>query len=487
MSRPPLQTRASSSSHPHVSLPRMIISPFIRLLRRVAPAGLPSSLPSFPSISLPFSTQSSSASSIPSSSSASTSIPIVLAFVAALQRLDLSRDPRKTLAKLSRQNLTVRSILPHAFFLLIALYCLYIMRVPLLLKFFIPSAYILAILLPITSQLIWPATPVLAWVILFFTARFIPSNHRPTIHVALLPALESVLYGANISDLQTRYTNPIMDIVAWLPYGVAHFSVPVVVALVLWALGPKKAPQYWGKAFGWMNLVGVLTQILFPCAAPCELGSDCPCEGQRADDVLCVPLILIVPPYPSLTPSLTFFDSLFRASLRYFPLELAALDCAHRVRNHTRPHPRRLLYARLSRWSPPDRSRTPHIGIYQRLRRSPPCIRRVPLPAFRVRSNGGALPLSFLPGVQTFLLVLCRPAVVGDNVSVTSLSHRFDRWSMFERGGILHYYAGDVQGYRSDRLVERRRRKEGGTNVQGDYGCTEWGWIDRVRHESRTA
>ncbi|EEB89410.1 hypothetical protein MPER_12493, partial [Moniliophthora perniciosa FA553] len=35
----------------------------------------------------------------------------------------------------------------------------------------------------------------------------------------LLPTLEFVPYGANISDILTRYTHPILDILAWLPYG----------------------------------------------------------------------------------------------------------------------------------------------------------------------------------------------------------------------------------------------------------------------------
>ena len=151
-----------------------------------------------------------------------------------------------------------------------AVYCFYFMALPIPFKLIIPAIYLLAVFIPLTSQFFWPATPVLAWVLLFFTARFIPSQHRPGIHVALLPALESVFYGANISDLQTRYTNPLLDVLAWLPYGIGHFSIPFGVALVLWVLGPKGATQYWGKAFGWMNLLGVMTQILFPCAAPCK-------------------------------------------------------------------------------------------------------------------------------------------------------------------------------------------------------------------------
>ncbi|WVQ79963.1 hypothetical protein IAT38_002064 [Cryptococcus sp. DSM 104549] len=195
--------------------------------------------------------------------------PFLLALFASIQRLDLSRDPRKTLHKLSQHKFTLSNSLPLLFMLLCALYSLFIMTAPIFpLKIGIPAAYITAVLLPITSQFVLPATPIFAWLITFFSARYIPTARRPTIHVALLPALESVLYGANISDLQTRYTNALLDVVAWLPYGVLHFVLPFVVALFLWSMGPRGAVQFWGLAFGWMNLLGVVCQLLFPCAAP---------------------------------------------------------------------------------------------------------------------------------------------------------------------------------------------------------------------------
>jgi hypothetical protein len=196
--------------------------------------------------------------------------PFVLALTAAIQRLNLSRDPRQTLARLSKHKWTISNTAPLVFMALCALYSLYTMVVALPIKLAIPFVYTLSLLLPITSQFVLPATPVFAWLITYFSARFIPSGHRPRIHVALLPALESVMYGANISDLQTRYTNAVLDVIAWLPYGVLHFTLPFVVAIILWTLGPKGSIQYWGRAFGFMNLLGVLTQLVLPCAAPCE-------------------------------------------------------------------------------------------------------------------------------------------------------------------------------------------------------------------------
>lgn len=224
----------------------MIFSPFHRVLRSLSPATTPNSSKQFYT-------------------------PFLLALIAALQRLELSRDPRRTLERLSQHQWTIANTLPLVYMATCACYSLWIMTTPPFpFKLVIPAAYISAILFPITSQFVWPATPIFAWLITFFSARFIPSSARPSIHVALLPALESVLYGANISDLQTRYTNAVLDVLAWLPYGVLHFVLPFVVALVLWTVGPKGAVQFWGRAFGWMNLMGVCMQVLLPCAAPCE-------------------------------------------------------------------------------------------------------------------------------------------------------------------------------------------------------------------------
>jgi hypothetical protein len=116
----------------------------------------------------------------------------------------------------------------------------------------------------------FPALPILTWVITFFSSRFIPVEYRPSISVSLLPTLESVLYGANISDILTRFTHPILDIPAWLSYGVVHFVGPFVVAAFLWLFAARNSLLFWCQAFGYFNLAGVIIQIIFPCAAPCK-------------------------------------------------------------------------------------------------------------------------------------------------------------------------------------------------------------------------
>jgi membrane-associated phospholipid phosphatase len=135
-------------------------------------------------------------------------------------------------------------------------------------KLLIPSLWIIALLVPLTSQFFVPATPIFSYLLSFYSSRFIPEPWRPDISVALLPTLEYVLYGANVSDILTRFTHPILDIIAWFPYGVGHFVFPFVVAAFLWLFRSKEVLHLWGKTFGYLSLTGVLFQILFPCSAP---------------------------------------------------------------------------------------------------------------------------------------------------------------------------------------------------------------------------
>ncbi|KAG9036974.1 Aureobasidin resistance protein Aur1 [Tulasnella sp. JGI-2019a] len=181
--------------------------------------------------------------------------------------LNTSFDPSITLAKFRSHKWTTIRVVEYTFdVLLVSFWMIVCISFPYNLG--LAAIWVLALLLPISSQFIAPATPVLVWVITYFTSKFLPISYRPGISVSVLPTLESVLYGANISDILTRWTHPVLDIVAWLPYGVLHFIVPFVVAIFLWLFRQKAALKYWSIAFGYMNLTGVIIQILFPCAAP---------------------------------------------------------------------------------------------------------------------------------------------------------------------------------------------------------------------------
>lgn len=190
------------------------------------------------------------------------------AFLAAVARLDKSLSPAVTLTKL-RAHKFVLSDLVYVFNLLLATYWFTIMSSPPFpYKLGIPILWIIALLVPVTSQFFVPATPIFIYLLSFYSSQFVSADVRPAVSVSLLPTLESVLYGANISDILTRFTHPILDIVAWIPYGVGHFTIPFVIGAVFWLFRTKEVLHLWARAFGYMNLTGVIIQIIFPCAPP---------------------------------------------------------------------------------------------------------------------------------------------------------------------------------------------------------------------------
>lgn len=192
-------------------------------------------------------------------------------FVQKASALDLSLSPAKTFARL-RTHKFVLTDLVYVAHVLVAAFWLYLIP-SLLLKLALPIGFMTLLLVPLTSQFFLPAIPILQWVFTWASSRFIPTEYRPVISVALLPTLETVLYGANISDILTRFTHPILDIIAWLPYGVVHFGGPFVLSAFIWLFAPKGSLKFWANSFGYMNFVGVVIQILLPCAAPCTYAS----------------------------------------------------------------------------------------------------------------------------------------------------------------------------------------------------------------------
>lgn len=98
--------------------------------------------------------------------------------------------------------------------------------------------------------------------------RFIPSSWRPPIWVRVLPALENILYGANISNILSAHQNTFLDVMAWLPYGIIHFGGPVVFSIIMFVFASPGTVPVFARSYGYMNLVGVSIQLLFPCSAP---------------------------------------------------------------------------------------------------------------------------------------------------------------------------------------------------------------------------
>ncbi|CAO3642169.1 unnamed protein product [Mucor fragilis] len=114
-----------------------------------------------------------------------------------------------------------------------------------------------------------PAMVVFTWLITFYAVQFIPNTIKPQhIFVNILPTLERIIYGANLSEIISQHTSPALDIFAWLPYGIIHFAFPFAFSLALFIFGPPGTLAVFGQAFGYMNLAGVLTQLVFPTSPP---------------------------------------------------------------------------------------------------------------------------------------------------------------------------------------------------------------------------
>jgi hypothetical protein len=191
----------------------------------------------------------------------------------AASLLETSLSPSVTLKRLQTHQWQ-RSDLIYVLHAVNALFWTALMQAPPFpLKLLIPVLWVIVLLVPLTSQFFLPATPVFSWLITYYSSRYIPVEWRPAVSVTTLPTLESVLYGGNISDILTRYTHPVLDIVAWLSYGVLHFILPAVVAIFLWLFAPKRALHYWAAAFGYLNWCGVIIQDVFPCTPPCAFTS----------------------------------------------------------------------------------------------------------------------------------------------------------------------------------------------------------------------
>ena len=125
-----------------------------------------------------------------------------------------------------------------------------------------------SLVLPVTRQLLLPFLPILTWLFLFHSCKYIPVNYRPAIWVRVLPSLENILYGANLSNIFSTHKHPVLNVLAWIPYGVVHYVSPVVVSGCMFIWGPPGTLPTWARAFGYMNLTAVIVQIVFPCSPP---------------------------------------------------------------------------------------------------------------------------------------------------------------------------------------------------------------------------
>ncbi|KAG0244012.1 hypothetical protein B0O80DRAFT_458027 [Mortierella sp. GBAus27b] len=158
--------------------------------------------------------------------------------------------------------------LQYVFLFVLFTFCYWIMDKPVWFKLPIALTSIGLLIPRRTRQFMLPFFAVAAWLILFYCCRFIPSEWRPHIFTSVLPALENILYGGSISEMLATTTSPFKDIMAWIPYGVLHYVMPIVTAILIVFFAPPGTLPVFARTFGYMNVAGVMTQILFPCAPP---------------------------------------------------------------------------------------------------------------------------------------------------------------------------------------------------------------------------
>lgn len=214
--------------------------------------------------------------------------PSMLAFVVPHRmrrklrsQLRSRQSPASSLASLEKSwspKDTVRALRAHRWsyydgqyilLMLIGIFCLCIIEHPgPLVKTLIATALTISLLLPITRQFFLPFLPIASWLVLFYACRFIPTEYRPPIWVRVLPALENIVYGANLSNILSANKHVVLDVLAWLPYGIIHFGAPFVTSAVIFVFAAPGTLQVYARSFGYLNLIGVVIQIAFPCAPP---------------------------------------------------------------------------------------------------------------------------------------------------------------------------------------------------------------------------
>ncbi|KAI0996366.1 Inositol phosphorylceramide synthase catalytic subunit [Podosphaera aphanis] len=182
--------------------------------------------------------------------------------------IETSCNPADTIRALRAHRWSVYDA-KYLLLIIITVFCLSVSQAPgPIMKTSAASLLMLALLVPVTRQFFLPVLPILTWVLFFFNARFIPAEYRPHIWVKVLPALENILYGANLSNALSAHRHAVLDVLAWLPYGILHFGGPFVWAALMFVCAPPGTVPIFAQTFGYLNIAGVAIQLLFPCSPP---------------------------------------------------------------------------------------------------------------------------------------------------------------------------------------------------------------------------
>ena len=187
---------------------------------------------------------------------------------AVIADLDWDLNPKSSIRRLEQKRFTRSDVFFYGVQVVFLSMAFYLNPAPFFARVGAVLLLIGLLLVPVTSQFFLYGLPILTWVFFFFSSTTISPQYRPPISVKVLPAAETILYGDNLSQLLATYTSPVLDILAWLPYGIIHFSLPFVVAALIFLWGPPTSLRSFGFAFGTMNLIGVINQLVFPAAPP---------------------------------------------------------------------------------------------------------------------------------------------------------------------------------------------------------------------------
>ncbi|KAI8989285.1 hypothetical protein BDB01DRAFT_739594 [Pilobolus umbonatus] len=145
----------------------------------------------------------------------------------------------------------------------------YIQHPPLWCRILLLLLLTISFFVPYIRQFTTSAIVIFTWLITFYAIQYFPNNIKPQhISVNILPTLERIIYGANLAEIISVHTHPILDIFSWIPYGIIHFTYPFILSIILFIYSPPGTLSIFAKAFGYMNLFGVLTQLLFPNSPP---------------------------------------------------------------------------------------------------------------------------------------------------------------------------------------------------------------------------
>ncbi|KAK4981430.1 Phosphatidylinositol:ceramide phosphoinositol transferase (IPC synthase) [Elasticomyces elasticus] len=186
----------------------------------------------------------------------------------ALAELQTSFTPADTLRSLRAHQWSYYDG-QYLFLMLVGIFSLSIIQSPgPLVKTLVATLLMTSLILPVTRQFTLPCLPIFTWLVLFYACQFISGDYRPPIWVRVLPALENILYGANLSNILSAHKTVVLDVLAWLPYGITHFGAPFVCSGIMFIFGPPGTLPVFARAFGYMNMAGVIIQLLFPCSAP---------------------------------------------------------------------------------------------------------------------------------------------------------------------------------------------------------------------------